>query len=129
MMMTISQLFEEINLHDSYLDSIFIGNKGEMILFINVDEVWNKDLDPGICGISFTCVYEIRNYNISCLDAIGSVEFTEIKDYDRNSYINHFYPDSDSQVYMIDINSIYNGRMSFICSDSVRFIKENELEE
>jgi len=120
-MMPIAQLFKELEVHDSTLQSLKVDWDGAVNLTLDIDEVWNKGIDPNISGIRFPSVYEIVSFKIDRMNIIESVEYTDINDYDRKFVVHDTM--TEKQLMMVDFNFVAGGRLSLVCSDAIEYLK------
>lgn len=116
----IREILKKIELHDGGLDAVSIKGDGSVELFIDIDEVWNKDLDPSFKGIRFISVYEVSEYKIDRLNIIGTVEVVSLEDYDRE-FIVHL-KDEPENATMVLFELVAGGSLSIICSGVAELI-------
>ncbi|PHS62109.1 MAG: hypothetical protein COB09_15455 [Thalassobium sp.] len=119
-MTEIRELLKTIELHDSTLDSLKINGDGSLELVIDIDEVWNKDLDKNIKGIVFSSVYEISDFKVDRMNIIGSIEIEDIDDYNTD-FVTHNQDNLDS-VVLVSIEFVAGGSLNIICSGTAGYL-------
>jgi len=89
-------------------------------LVIDIDEVWNKDLDKNIKGIVFSSVYEISDFKVDRMNIIGSIEIEDIDDYNTD-FVTHNQDNLDS-VVLVSIEFVAGGSLNIICSGTAGYL-------
>lgn len=110
----IKEILKQIELHDSAIESVTIKGNGSVELILDIDDVWNKELDPNIKGILFKSVYEVSDFKIDRLNIIGSVEIEDIKGYNKE-FVTHAVDEAEI-VTMVSLELIAGGSLNIICS-------------
>lgn len=116
----ISELIKQIELHDSSLYSLKTSWNGSVELEIDFDEVWNKSLPKNLKGLVFNSVYEISEFKIDRLNIIGSVEVTELNDYNKD-FVTSDGVEFESTV-AVEIEFVTGVNLLIICADSVDYL-------
>ncbi len=119
-MTEIRELLKTIELHDSTLDSLKMNGDGSLELIVDIDEVWNKDLDKNISGIVFSSVYEISDFKVDRMNIIGSIEIEDIDDYGTDFVIHN--QDNLDSVVRVSIEFVAGGSLNIICSGSAGYL-------
>ncbi len=114
-------ILNEIELHDSSLISLKLSGDGSMELEIDFDEVWNESVSKYIRGLLFNSVYEISEFKIDRLNIIGTVEVTEIENYNKEFVTNDTLP--ELKTLLISFEFVAGGNLLIVCSDSVEYLK------
>ena len=121
-MNTIAELLDKVHLHDSTLMSLSTAWNGAVDLIIDIDLVWNKELDPTICGIRFPSVFEIATFKIDRMNTIGDVESSVLEDYDT-SFVVADIP-SPKKAVMVDFRFVAGGQLTLICNGEAEYIRK-----
>ena len=121
-MKSIAELLAELCLHDSTLVSLNTDGNGIVDLAIDIDEVWNRDLDRSICGLRFKSVFEIMSFKIDRMNIIESVEFTDIEDYDTQFVVDRLTP---QKIVLVNFEFVAGGQLSLVCADDVEFLRKS----
>ena len=119
-MSNIREFLKQIELHDSTIESVMIKGDGSVELALDIDEVWNKDLDSSVNGIIFKSVYEVSEFKIDRLNIIGSIEVEDIEGYNKE-FVTHS-EDEPETVFMVAFELVAGGSLNIICSGSVGLI-------
>lgn len=120
-MSTIREILEQLELHDSSVESVTIKGDGSVELVLDIDYVWNKELDLNVSGILFESVYELSEFKIDRLNVIGGIEVEDIEGYNKD-FVLHVEHESNT-VTMVSIEFVAGGRMDLICSGSARLLR------
>lgn len=126
-MLSISGMLDTLHLHDSTLLAMRTAWNGVVDLDIDIDEVWNKGLDPDICGIRFSSVFEIANFKIDRLNILGSVELKELEGYDTRFVVNA--SPITARIIRVDFEFVAGGRLSLVCADEVEYLRKSPSQE
>ncbi len=94
---------------------------GSTELVLDIDEVWNKEIDLNINGILFKSVYEITDFKIDRFNVIGSIEITDIEGYNRE-FVTHC-ENEPGIVTMVSIELVAGGSLNIICSGSAELLQ------
>ena len=121
-MNTIAELLAKLHLHDSALMSLSTTGSGAVDLIIDIDLVWNKDIDTTICGIRFPSVFEIATFKIDRMNIIGDVECMVLEDYDT-AFVVGDVP-SPSKAVMVDFQFVAGGQLTLICNGDAEYIRK-----
>jgi hypothetical protein len=119
-MTEIRELLKSIELHDSTLDSLKMNGDGSLELIVDIDEIWNKELDKNISGIVFSSVYEISDFKVDRMNIIGSIEIKDIDEYNTDFVIHN--QDKPGSAVMVSIEFVVGGSLNIICSGAVDYL-------
>lgn len=119
-MSDIRELLKRIELHDSTIESVTIKGDGSVELVLDIDEVWNKELDSNINGLRFKSVYEVSDFKIDRLNVIGSIEVEDIDGYSKE-FVTHSENEPEI-VVMVSIELVAGGSLNIICSGSAELL-------
>ena len=117
----IREILKQIELHDSTIESVTMKSDGSVELSLDIDDVWNKDLDSNIKGILFESVYEISDFKIDRFNVIGSIEIEDIDGYNKE-----FVTSAENEpeiVTMVSIALVAGGSLNLICSGAAEFLR------
>lgn len=117
----IRDILKKMVLHDSIVESVFIKGDGSVELFLDIDEVWNKELGATVNGIRFKSVYEVSDYKIDRLNIIGSVEVENIEGYEKE-FVTHAEHEPE-MVVMVSIEFVAGGSLNLVCSGSAELMQ------
>ncbi len=120
-MSEIREILKQVELHDSTIDSVTIKGDGSVELFLDIDDVWNKDIDSNIKGIRFVSVYEVSDFKIDRLNVIGSIEVEFIEGYNKE-FVTHSN-DESVEVIMVSFELVAGGSLNIICSGLAELIR------
>lgn len=115
----IREILKQIELHDSAVDSVSVKGDGTLELVLDIDDVWNKELNANVNGILFNSVYEVSDFKVDRFNVIGSVEVEDIEDYDKQFVTNS---SEESGVTMVSIEFVAGGSLNIVCSGSAEFM-------
>lgn len=119
-MTEIRELLKSIELHDSTLDSLTMNGDGSLELVVDIDDVWNKELDKNVKGIVFESVYEISEFKLDRLNIMGSVEIEDIDGYNTD-FVTH-NPGIPNSAVMVSIEFVAGGSLNIICSGTAGYL-------
>lgn len=119
-MKRIDELLAEVELHDSILNSLKISIDGSLELDIDIDEVWNKNLQKEIKGIVFHSVFEILEFKMDRLNIIGSIETIEANNYNKEFVV---HDNTTEKTIMVSIEFVAGGNLTLICEDTVSYLR------
>ena len=119
-MRDIREILKELEIHDSTIDSVTINGDGSVELFLDIDDVWNKDIGSNITGIRFKSVYELSDFKIDRLNIIGSIEVEFIEGY-NTEFVTHINDESE-KVSMVSFELVAGGSLNIICSGLAEII-------
>jgi hypothetical protein len=120
-MSDIREILKEVELHDSTIDSVTVKGDGSVELFLDIDDVWNKDIGSNINGIRFKSVYEVSDFKIDRLNVIGSIEVEFIEGYNKE-FVTHLN-DEPENVSMVSFELVAGGSLNIICSGLAELIR------
>jgi hypothetical protein len=121
-MYTVTQLLEDLTLHDGTVHSMTVTWDGVMTLALDLDEVWNPDASTSIVGIRLPSVFEVVNYKMDRLNTVDSVQAIPAPDYDRSFVCIDKEP--AAEVVMVDFNFVAGGRLTLVCTNRVELLEE-----
>lgn len=120
-MRNIREILKQVELHDSSIESVTIKGDGSVELVLDIDYVWNKELDSNVNGIRFKSVYEISDFKIDRLNVIGSIEVEELDGYNKEFVT---YSENESKIVtMIAFELVAGGSLNIICSGLAELMK------
>ena len=117
--MKIEELLKLYQLHDSGLYSIRTTWDGNLILEIDLDEVWNKEK---LKEIIFKSTYEVSEFKIDRLNVIGGIQYTELTDYDRSFITTEII--GEDETIMVSIDFVAGGSLVIIAENNIEIKKE-----
>jgi hypothetical protein len=120
-MSDIRAILKQIEFHDSTIESVLMKRDGTTELVLDIDEVWNKELDSNIYGILFKSVYEISDFKIDRFNVIGSIEIADVEGYNRE-FVTHC-ENEPAIVTMVSIEFVAGGSLNIICSGSAELLQ------
>lgn len=120
-MSNIREILKQVELHDSTIESVTMKGDGSTELVLDIDDVWNKELDSNINGILFKSVYEISDFKIDRFNVIGSIEISDIEGYNRD-FVTNCENEPDT-VTMVSIELVAGGSLNIICSGSAELLQ------
>ena len=119
-MPAVREILKQIELHDSSIESVTINGNGSVEVVLDIDDVWNKELESSICGIRFQSVYEISEFKIDRLNVIGSIELEDIEGYNKE-FVVHSENEPDI-VTIVAIELVAGGSLTIVCSGVAEFM-------
>lgn len=99
---------------------------GAVELEIAIDHVWNKEVDRDIFGVKFESVYEIVHWKMDRMNVIGSVECTELDDYDLSFVVNNNGPIQTKPI-LVDFEFVAGGQLTLVCANHIEFLKRSTI--
>lgn len=120
-MSDIREILKQIVLHDSTIESVTIKGDGSLDLILDIDLVWNKELDSNINGIRFKSVYEVSDFKIDRYNVIGTIEVEDIEGYTKE-----FVTQSENEpetVAVVSIEMVAGGSLYIICSGLAELLR------
>jgi hypothetical protein len=119
-MRDIRDILKEIELHDSGLLALTMNGNGSLELILDIDEVWNKELDSKVRGLLISSVYEISNFRIDRLNIIGSIDVQDVDDYNKEFLI---HSDNEAEkAVLVCIEFVAGGSLNIICSGKADYL-------
>ena len=112
--MKIEELLKSYELHDSGLYSIQTTYDGQLILEIDLDDVWNTKV---LTAVVFKSVYEISEFRIDRFNIIGSIEYISLEDYDKSFVTTDIKNENDT--IMVSISFVAGGTLDIIAENSI----------
>lgn len=120
-MSDIREILKQVELHDSTIESVTMKGDGSIELVLDIDEVWNKELNSNINGIRFKSVYEISDFKIDRFNVIGSIEVEDIEGYNKE-FVTHSENEPEI-VTMVSIELVAGGSLNIICSGAAELLQ------
>ena len=120
-MRDIREILKQVELHDSSIESVTMKGDGSVELVLDIDNIWNKELDSNINGIRFNSVYEILDFKIDRLNVIGSIEVEYLEGYNKE-FVTH--SENEPQIVtMVAFELVAGGSLNIICSGLAEFMQ------